>query len=305
MKTSTVVTKNQQTSYGEMGKDERGFVYSKTWVVSLVALAALFVPTNGVRAAGLALPYSFFLEHPYSITAVRGNFEIIDLDGSGGLFMNQMRADINVYQNLFGIYGKFPFAGVTNFGPGDEDDYDFGNIGVGGKVVLLNTDSAVLTGGFEVILPTTNNHLEAVAARTYFRDFSYFVDDALTLKPYAAFGYSQGIFGFQANFDADILTNADEVEDDNNELILKYGAAVSVTPNLALPFSTSFLLELLVVSSTSFDDNITGAYLTPGFRFGGEIVSLGAGVEIPLGSDQVTDFANLGFFLDLLIRFGS
>ncbi|MBI2487340.1 MAG: hypothetical protein HYW01_10360 [Deltaproteobacteria bacterium] len=289
-----------------MGKDKRGFVYLKTSVVvSLVILAALFIPIKGVKAAGPSLPYSFFLEHPYSITGVRGNFEIIDLDGSGGLFMNQIRADINVYQNLFGIYAKFPFAGVTNFGPDEEDDYDFGNIGIGGKVALLNTDSAVLTGGFEVILPTTSNDFGSAAARAYFRDFSYFVDDALTLKPYAVFGYSQGIFGFQANFDADIITNADEIEDDSTELILKYGATASVTPNLSLPFSTSFLLELLMASSTSFDDNITGAYLTPGVRFGGQILSLGAGVQIPFGSDEVTDFANVGFLLDLVIRFGS
>jgi hypothetical protein len=289
-----------------MGKDKGGFAYLKTSVVvSLAILAALFIPIKGVKAAGPSLPYSFFLEHPYSITGVRGNFEIIDLDGSGGLFMNQIRADINVYQNLFGIYAKFPFAGVTNFGPDEEDDYDFGNIGIGGKVALLNTDSAVLTGGFEVILPTTSNGFGSAAARAYFRDFSYFVDDALTLKPYAVFGYSQGIFGFQGNFDADIITNADEIEDDSSELILKYGATVSVTPNLSLPFSTSFLLELLMASSTSFDDNITGAYLTPGVRFGGQIISLGAGVQIPFGSDEVTDFANVGFLLDLVIRFGS
>ncbi len=289
-----------------MGKYKAGFAYLKTLLlVFLVMIAVLSVPIKGVEAAGPTLPYSFNLEHPYSITGVRGNFEIIDLDGSGALFMNQVRADINIYQNLFGVYAKFPFAGVSNFGPGDEDDYDFGNIGIGGKVSLLNTDSAVLAGGFEVILPTTSNDFGAAAARAYFRDFSYFADDALTLKPYAVFGYSQGIFGFQANFDADILTNADDFEDDSTELILKYGATASVTPNLSLPFSTSFLLELLLASSTSFDDNVTGAYLTPGVRFGGQILSLGAGVEIPFGSDEITDFANIGFLVDLVVRFGS
>lgn len=219
--------------------------------------------------------------------------------------MNMFRADVNIYQNLFGLYAKFPFAGVTSFGPTDEDDYDFGNIGIGGKVTLLNTDSAVLTGGFEVILPSTSDDFGAAAARAYFRDFSYFVNDAVTLKPYAVLGYSRGIFGFQANFDADILTNADDIENDSSELILKYGATASVTPNFSLPFSTSFLIELLAASSTSFDDNITGVYLTPGVRFGGQIISIGAGVEIPFGSDEITDFANVGFLLDLVIRFGS
>ncbi|HXG31420.1 MAG TPA: hypothetical protein VNK81_07220, partial [Thermodesulfobacteriota bacterium] len=234
-------------------------------LVLLALFTVLFIPAR-VKAAGPTLPYSFFLEHPYSITGVRGNFEVIDLDDSGALFMNMFRADVNIYQNLFGLYAKFPFAGVTSFGPTDEDDYDFGNIGIGGKVTLLNTDSAVLTGGFEVILPSTSDDFGAAAARAYFRDFSYFVNDAVTLKPYAVLGYSRGIFGFQANFDADILTNADDIENDSSELILKYGATASVTPNFSLPFSTSFLVELLAASSTSFDDNITGVYLTPGVR---------------------------------------
>jgi hypothetical protein len=273
-------------------------------LVLLALFTVLFIPAR-VKAAGPTLPYSFFLEHPYSITGVRGNFEVIDLDDSGALFMNMFRADVNIYQNLFGLYAKFPFAGVTSFGPTDEDDYDFGNIGIGGKVTLLNTDSAVLTGGFEVILPSTSDDFGAAAARAYFRDFSYFVNDAVTLKPYAVLGYSRGIFGFQANFDADILTNADDIENDSSELILKYGATASVTPNFSLPFSTSFLVELLAASSTSFDDNITGVYLTPGVRFGGQVISIGAGVEIPFGSDEITDFANVGFLLDLVIRFGS
>lgn len=285
-----------------MGKNR--ILCLRALLVLLALFTVLFIPAR-VKAAGPTLPYSFFLEHPYSITGVRGNFEVIDLDDSGALFMNMFRADVNIYQNLFGLYAKFPFAGVTSFGPTDEDDYDFGNIGIGGKVTLLNTDSAVLTGGFEVILPSTSDDFGAAAARAYFRDFSYFVNDAVTLKPYAVLGYSRGIFGFQANFDADILTNADDIENDSSELILKYGATASVTPNFSLPFSTSFLIELLAASSTSFDDNITGVYLTPGVRFGGQIISIGAGVEIPFGSDEITDFANVGFLLDLVIRFGS
>ncbi len=289
-----------------MEKDIRSFDYLKTsLLVLLVVIAVLFVPTKVVKAAGPTLPYSFFLEHPYSITGIRANGEIVDLDESGALFMNEFRADVNIYQNLFGIYAKFPFAGVTNFGPDDDDDYDFGNIGIGGKVAILNTDSAVLTGGFELLVPTTSGDLGAEAALAYFLEFPYFLDDAWTFKPYAVFGYSRGIFGFQANLSGDILTNADDFEGDNTEFILEYGATASVTPNVPLPFSTSFLLELFMASSTSFDDNITGAYLTPGVRFGGQILSLGAGVQIPFGSDEITDFANVGFLIDLVVRFGS
>ena len=289
-----------------MGKDKKFFVYLKTLILALFVLSSvLFVQAKEVKAAGPTMPYSFFLEHPYSITGVRANGMAVDLDDSGWLFMNEFRADVNIYQNLFGIYAKFPFAGVTNFGPNDEDDYDFGNIGLGGKVAILNTDSAVLTGGFELITPTTSGDLGADAALAYFLEFPYFLEDAWTFKPYAVFGYSRGIFGFQANLSGDIITNADDFEGDDTEFILEYGATASVTPNLPLPFSTSFLLELFMASSTSFDNNITGAYLTPGVRFGGQILSLGAGVQIPFGSDEITDFANVGFLLDLVIRFGS
>lgn len=280
-------------------------------IFSLVIIAVFFNSAKEANAAGAQIPYSFFLEHPYSITGLRGNIEFIDTDDDGWLIMNSYRADINLYKNLFGVYAKFPFAGVTDFGPNNESDYDFGNLSVGTKFVLLNLDNAVLTTGFEVFFPTASNGLGSFAGQEYFRDVAAFADDAWTFKPYAAFGVSQGIFAFQANLDFDILTNAEKLDTvfntggDSTQLIIKYGAAGSITPDLPLPFSTSFLLELLLASSATFDDNITGAYLTPGVRFGGQIVSAGAGVEIPFGSNEVTDFANVGFVLDLIIRFGS
>jgi hypothetical protein len=69
-----------------------------------------------------------------------------------------------------------------------------------------------------------------------------------------------------------------------------------------VPFSTSFLLEALFVSSTSFDDNRTDVFITPGIRLGGKIVSVGTGVQIPFGQG-VNDFAIVDFFFDLIIRF--
>jgi hypothetical protein len=38
------------------------------------------------------------------------------LDDNGWLIMNALRGDINIHDNLFGLYAKFPFAGVTDFG---------------------------------------------------------------------------------------------------------------------------------------------------------------------------------------------
>ena len=101
------------------------------------------------------------------------------------------------------------------------------------------------------------------------------------------------------------MLNADDVEGDSTEFLLKYGGTVSYTPELNTPFAVSLLAEILAVSSTSFDDNITGGYFTPGLRVGGQTVSMGAGVEIPFGSDEISDFSNVGIVLDLIFRFGS
>ena len=282
-----------------------------TLILSICILSSiLIIPINRASAASSGIPYSFFLEHPYSVTGVRGNLEIASVDGGGALIMNQLRADLSLSDNYFGIYAKFPFSGVTSgvFGNGD---YDFGNIGLGTKYALVSSNNSAFTLGFEVLLPTTGNNLGALGARSYFRDFAYFTDDAYTFVPYGVFAIGGDVFALQANFDFDIMTNAKHADEspfdtggDNTELILKYGISGSVTPHFNLPFSTSFLVELLMASSTSFDNNVTGAYVTPGVRFGGRMFSFGAGVQIPFGSDEISDFANVDFVLDMMMRFG-
>jgi hypothetical protein len=285
-------------------------VFFIPFIIFLSVLSTVITPLNEANAVGGSVPYSFFLEHPYSSTGVRGNLEFVSVDGGGTLVMNQLRADLNLHDNIFGLYAKFPFSGVTDgvFGSGD---YDFGNIGVGTKYALLSSANSALTLGFEVLFPTTGNNLGALGARSYFRDFAYFTNDAYTFVPYGVFAIGGDVLAFQANLDFDIMTNAEDANEspfstggDNTELIIKYGAAASVTPQFNLPFSTSFLLELLLASSTSFDQNVTGAYVTPGVRFGGRMFSFGAGVQIPFGSDEISDFANVDFLMDFLIRFG-
>ncbi len=153
--------------------------------------------------------------------------------------------------------------------------------------------------------------LGALGARSYFRDFAYFTDDAYTFVPYAVFAISGNMFALQANLDFDIMTNAKKADGspfdtggDSTELILKYGATASLTPDFGVPFSTSFLLEMLLASSTTFENNVTGAYVTPGVRVGGRMFSFGAGVQIPFGSSEITNFANVDFLVDMLVKFG-
>ena len=126
-------------------------------VLAIVLSSIIIFTSRRVEAAGAQIPYSFFLEHPYSMTGIRGNVEFIDLDDNGWLIMNAFRGDINIHENLFGLYAKFPFAGVTDFGANDDSEYDFGNLSVGSKFVLLNLDNAALTAGFEVFFPTASD----------------------------------------------------------------------------------------------------------------------------------------------------
>jgi len=271
-------------------------------------LALCIIPNskiNTANAAGVEIPYSFHNEHPYSITGIELNSEIIDLEEGGALYPNEVRADVNIYHNKASLYTKISMAGVTNVPPNDEDDFTLGNIAVGAKGTLYNGNMAVFSSGLEAIFPTSDNGLAAQAEQTYFRDFVYYVDDAYTFKPYAVLGVGKDIFALQANFGADIITNADQIEGDDTELLLEYGGTASVSPHLPVPFGTALLVEILAVSSTSFDENRTEAFLTPGLRFGGQIFSVGAGVDIPLGEDSNDYAKNVGFMLDMVIRFGS
>jgi hypothetical protein len=277
------------------------------YIIFSILLVVLVVSSivKEANSAGVDLPQSFFLEHPYSITGIKLNAEIIDLELEDALYLNELRVDVNIRDNKSSLYTRVPIAGITDVDPNFEDDIALGNIAVGGKTTIFQGNTAVLSGGVEGFLPTVDDNLAAMGARTYFKDFSSFVDDAFTVRPYAVFGVGKDVFAFQANFGADIITSAEEIENDDTELILRYGGTASVTPHLPVPFATSFLVEVLLASATSFEESRTEAFITPGFRFGGQIFSVGAGIEIPVG-EKSDDFADdVGFLVDVLIRFGS
>ena len=261
----------------------------------LLVVLLISAPIKQASSAGVDIPQSFFLEHPYSITGLKLSTEIIDLELEDALYLNEIRVDVNIHDNKASLYTRIPIAGITDVDPTFDDDIALGNIAIGGKTTLFEGNTAVLTGGIEAFLPTVDNDLAAMGARTYFKDYASFV----------VFGIGKDIFAFQANFGADIITSADEIEGDDTEIILRYGGTASITPHLPVPFATSFLVEVLLASATSFEESRTEAFITPGFRFGGQIFSIGAGIEIPVGeqSDEYAD--NVGFLVDILIRFGS
>ena len=291
---------------GEMIKMVKSFINFKTLLPLFLLLGLVVVPSSNAFSQAI-LPQSFFLEDPYTDTDVQANGEWINIKsdfGQGNLWMTRARADINVYENLLGLYVKVPFAGISG-NDNLDSDFDIGNVGVGGKAAAVYTDDYILTFGFEGIIPTTSDGNGALAARQFFRDFVYFTDEAWTLVPFAVFGAGNGQWGFQANVDGQIMLNAEDVEGDSTEFLIKYGGAVSYTPELNTPFATTILVDILAVTSTTFDDNLTGAYVVPGIRLGGQTISFGAAAEIPFADSEITDFSNIGVMIDMIFRFGS
>ena len=280
------------------------YLYLKVMILAIFIL--ILFPLNHLRAQGLALPQPPFLESPFPTTAFSANFEIVPLEDplDGAFIFNAYRVDLGLLENLVGLYARFPFSGVVNldFGGGEDiDDYDFGNIALGGKFVLVRLESALITPGFEVLIPTgADEDSEGILGGIlYFRDLPSFIPDAVTLYPYLTLGLGAGMVGFQGNFGVEIITNADEsgfLEDDETEVRLKYGAMGSLTPAF-IPVTTSFFVEFQGVSTTTFEDDVTEIFLTPGVRIG-RLVNVGAGVQFPLGED-VDDIANANFFIDL------
>ncbi|NIP39221.1 MAG: hypothetical protein GWO07_11405, partial [Candidatus Dadabacteria bacterium] len=260
-----------------MIKQQTGEKIYKYIILSvLLIVLTVFSTTKEVRSAGVELPQSFFLEHPYSITGVKLNAGIIDLEEEDALYLNEIRADVNIHKNKASLYTRIPIAGITGAIPGDDKELALGNIAIGGKATLFEGNTAVLTGGIEGLIPSVDDNLAAMGSRRYFREYASFVDDAFTIRPYAVVGVGKDIWALQANLGADIITGADEIENDDTELILRYGGTASVTPHMPVPFATSFLVEVLMASSTTFEDDRTEAFITPGFRFGGQIFSIGA-----------------------------
>ncbi|NIP31436.1 MAG: hypothetical protein GTO02_17940, partial [Candidatus Dadabacteria bacterium] len=79
----------------------RSLVFSFLLLVLLICS-----PIKQANSAGVDLPQSFFLEHPYSITGIKINSSIIDLAVEDALYLNEIRADINIHKNKASLYTR-------------------------------------------------------------------------------------------------------------------------------------------------------------------------------------------------------
>ena len=251
--------------------------------------------------------YPFFLESPIPLGRIGGNFELIDLDKDlGGQFIfYSLRLDFQSTNNLYGVYIKVPFAGVNNVtlnGDNISDGFEFGNVLIGGKLVVINTEQNTVSGGLDLTLPTAfkDNVDRLQAVIEYRRDFPLYLFKAVTTTPYVSAGFLKRGVSLQGNFGIDLIANAENFEGDAFEVRIKYGTALGLST--CIPTKPTLFVEFegyTLASSNQGKKN--DLFITPGVRLGKKY-SQGFGIQIPL-TGETADIAKLDFIIDFQARF--
>jgi hypothetical protein len=259
------------------------------------------------KSRSLEFAYPFFLESPIPVGRVMGSFEVIDLEKNfGGQFiLYSLRADFPSSDQRYGVYLKYPYSGVQNVSlDGEEIDngFEFSNLLLGGKFLLLNSEDFSVSGGLEIIPPTAfkDNKDRLKAVDNYGRDFPLYLASAVTVSPYVSTAAKRSAVSLMGSLGVDLIFNADKLEEDNFETRIKYSSAVGVEiPVLACPaLFVEFNGYTLATANTLKKTDI---FLTPGLRFGKRF-SPGFGLQIPLAG-RSADIANASFVVDFQVRF--
>jgi len=259
------------------------------------------------KSRALALSYPFFIEPPTPLGRVTASFEVLDLDKElGGQFIfYSLRLDFNSSNNLFGLYIKVPYGGVNDVrvdGERISNGFEFSNILVGGKYLLIDSKNFSFSGGLEVVPPTAFkdnvNRLKTII--NFRRDFPLYLINAVTLTPYISAGVIKKGVSLLSILGVDLIFNADRLEGDSFETRIKYGTAIGA--EIPLRTSPSLFVEFngYTLASSSRVER-TDVFLTPGVRFGKKY-SPGFGVQIPLAGSSA-DIANTSFIVDFQARF--
>src|SRR5574341_415827 len=250
--------------------------------------------------------YPFFLESPIPLGRIGGSFELVDLDqDSGGQFIfYSLRLDFQSTNNLYGVYIKVPFAGVNNVtlnGDNISDGFEFGNILVGGKLVVINTEQNTVSGGLDVTLPTAfkDNVDRLQAVIEYRRDFPLYLFKAVTTTPYVSAGFLKRGFSLQGTLGIDLIANAENFEGDSFELRIKYGTALGLST--CIPATPTFFVEFEGYTLPTTPGKKNDLFITPGVRLGKKY-SPGFGVQVPL-TGETADIAKVDFIVDFQARF--
>ncbi|MCH7518985.1 MAG: DUF3943 domain-containing protein [Candidatus Dadabacteria bacterium] len=259
---------------------------------------------GNTKEKALELGYTLFLESPLPLGRVMADLEVVTLDKDFGdqLFFYSIRVDLPSESGLFGLYIDAPYGGVNNV-EGARNGYEFSNITVGAKQVLIKSTNSVFSAGLELVLPSafTDGQGRLQAATRYRRDLPTYIYKAFTATPYLAGAVWKGMFSLQANLGTDYIFNADNFEGDDFEFRVYYGAAAGV--NVPIPIITPIVFLEFDGYTLPTDDTSgkTDLFVTPGIRFGKKI-SPGFAVQIPV-EGPTSDIAKIDFIFDFQIRF--
>jgi hypothetical protein len=259
---------------------------------------------GSTKEKALELGYTLFLESPLPLGRAMADLEVVVLDKDFGdqMFFYSIRLDLPSESGFFGLYIDAPYGGVNNV-EGARNGYEFSNITIGAKQVLIKSTNSVFSAGLELVLPTAftdgQGRLEAVT--NYRRDLPTYIYQAVTATPYVAGATWKGPFSLQANLGTDYIFNSESFEGDNFEFRVYYGAAAGV--NVPIPIITPIVfLEFDGYTLPSVDTGgKTDLFVTPGIRFGKKI-SPGFAVQFPV-EGPTSDIAKADFIFDFQIRF--
>ena len=264
----------------------------------------VFTPNKDI-AIDLAYPY--FLEEPIPMARFRADLEILNLKkkNSGQFIFYSLRADVPSKSGLWGVYVKIAQSGVNSVvinGEEVRDGFEFANVLAGGKFLLWKSHNSAISGGVELILPTSyKDNIDRLSTVTMFkRNFPINLQKAWTVTPYVTAAAWKGIFNVQAMASTDVVLNAGELEGNSAEWRLNYGASAGANfPVIASPVLYAEFGAYTTLTADTFQKN--DMFMTSGVRFGRKF-SPGFAMQLPVyGADR--DIDRFSYMFDFQIRF--
>ncbi len=264
----------------------------------------VFTPNKDIA---IDLAYPFFIEQPLPMGRFRADLEVVNLkkDLGGEFVFYSLRADVPSKNGLWGIYVKISQSGVNGVvvnGEEVRDGFEFANVLAGGKFLLWKSHNSAVSGGFELLLPTSyKDNIDRLSTIILFRrNYPVNLQGAWTLRPYVTAAAWGGIFNLQAMVSAPTVLNAGDLEGNSAEFNVDYSAAAGVNfPVIASPVLFAEFNGYSFLTADTFKK--TDMFVTSGVRFGRKF-SPGFAVQFPVyGVDKDVD--RYSYMFDFQIRF--
>jgi uncharacterized protein DUF3943 len=262
---------------------------------------------NANSNEAIRLAYPFYMEPPLPIGRFMAEIDIVNMDRDlGGEFVfYSFRADVPSANDLWSIYVQVSQSGVNEITLGEEplsDGFEFANLLVGGKHVMLKSRNSAIAAGMDLILPTAfKDNLDRLKTLLmYKRNFPVNLQNAWTITPYITGAVWEGMFSFQTMVSSDFVLNASKLEGNDFEYRFNYAATVGANfPIVLAPVLFAEFNGYTQPTADTFEE--TDLFVSGGFRFGRKF-NPGFGVQVPIhGPDK--EISKVGFIIDFQVRF--